>query len=225
MGHALAIDTSTPLVSVALRTDSGEIVEHACDPSPLLAARPAHARELLVAAHALLTARGLRFGDLAEVCVGIGPGGYTGLRIGIASARGLATALDLPVRAVDSLAVLARGIPGEARLAAIDARRGELFCRLEVGDGEVVWDAHVADPEDVAQRLRDAGMRVRAAGDGALRYRALLESAGAEVEPESSPAHLVRGRFLFELAARAEPVEPVAVGPRYLREPDAEPRR
>jgi tRNA threonylcarbamoyladenosine biosynthesis protein TsaB len=147
-----------------------------------------------------------RAADIGELVVGCGPGSFTGLRIGIATARGLALALGRPCAGVSTLEALAAGAPGA--LALVDARRGELFT-LSNGDPRVEL------PESVAGRLEPGTLCV---GDGARRYRALLETAGAVVPADDDARHAPSAEALAGLAAGGPP-EPV-----YVRRPDAEPR-
>jgi tRNA threonylcarbamoyladenosine biosynthesis protein TsaB len=145
--------------------------------------------------------------DVGQIVVGCGPGSFTGLRIGIATARGLALALGRPCIGVSTLEALAAGAPGA--LALIDARRGEVFA----------LDAHgsaIAElPQHVAAGLEPGTLCV---GDGATRYRSLLEEAGGAVPPDDDARHAPGAEALSGLAAGAAP-EPV-----YVRRPDAEPR-
>ena len=140
--------------------------------------------------------------------VASGPGSFTGLRIGIATARGLALALDRPCIGVSTLKALAAGAPGG--LALVDARRGELFA-LDAGGSAVV-----ELPEDVAGRLQPGTLCV---GDGARRYRSLLEAAAAVVPPDDDARHAPGAEALSRLAAGGGQPEPV-----YVRRPDAEPQ-
>ena len=146
--------------------------------------------------------------DIAQIVVGCGPGSFTGLRIGIATARGLALALDRPCIGVSTLEALAAGAPGG--LALVDARRGELFA-LDAGGSAVV-----ELPEDVAGRLQPGTLCV---GDGARRYRSLLEAAAAVVPPDDDARHAPGAEALSRLAAGGGQPEPV-----YVRRPDAEPQ-
>jgi tRNA threonylcarbamoyladenosine biosynthesis protein TsaB len=174
------------------------------------------------------------WGDLDAIAVGVGPGAFTGLRIGVATARGLAQASGLPLRAVSSLAALAEGIrEGTSAgggpepvlaLPLLDARRGELFGAL-YGDGTLAWEPFVATPAEVAARVRASGATPLAAGDGSLRFRQVVEGAGARVEPDGSYAHVVRALHVCRLAAGLPDTPPEAVVPHYLRAPDATPNR
>lgn len=223
MTPLLGIDTSTPASAACVLRDDGESFEVAPDPARLTAG-PAHARELMPAVADVMERAGLGFGDLEAIAVGVGPGTFTGLRIGIATARALAGASGLPLRPVSSLAALAEGIAGELRLPLIDARRGELFAALYGTGGEAIWPPFVAAPEQVAERVREADLRVRAAGDGSIRFRGVLEAAGIGVEADESRAHVVRALHVCRLARTVPGEPPEAVLPEYLRTPDVKPQ-
>ena len=212
----LGFDTSTPATSACLLPDGGAPCELVPTPEEVLGP-PGHARELLPRVAEVMERAGVGFADLDAVAVGVGPGTFTGLRVGIATARALAHAHGLPVHPVSSLAALAAGIDGSPRLPLIDARRGEVF-------GELDGDPFVAAPDAVAERVRAAGITPFAAGDGAIRFREVLESAGIRVAPDGSQAHAVRALHVCRLAAAVRPVAPEAVLPNYLRAPDARPR-
>jgi tRNA threonylcarbamoyladenosine biosynthesis protein TsaB len=165
------------------------------------------AQRALVLVDEVLARAGCAPQELSQIVVGCGPGSFTGLRIGIATARGLALGLGLPCAGVSTLVALAAGAPGA--LALIDARRGELFALRE--DGAPV----VEQPADVAGRIAPGTLCI---GDGARRYRALLEAAGAIVPADGDALHAPGPEALAGLAggAAAEPV--------YVRRPDAEPQ-
>jgi tRNA threonylcarbamoyladenosine biosynthesis protein TsaB len=201
-----------------LRSD-GESFEVAPEPDRL-SAGPAHARELMPAIADVMERAGVEFGDLDAIAVGVGPGTFTGLRIGIATARALAGATEVPLRPVSSLAALAEGIDAELRLPLIDARRGELFAALYDGE-RVVWEPFVAAPEEVAERARAAGGGVRSAGDGSLRFREVLEAAGISVDADELGSHVVRALHVCRLALNVPGEPPEQVLPDYLRAPDA----
>ena len=178
--------------------------------------------ELLPDGRAVFRA-GVGWRDLDAIAVGVGPGTFTGLRIGIATARALAGANGLPLRPVSSLAALAAGIEASLRLALIDARRGEVFGALYEGD-ERLWPPFVTPPGELARRLRDEGFTPLAAGDGSVRFREVLEEAGVPVAPEDSEAHVVRALYVCRLGAGVPDEPPDAVLPNYLRDPDAKPQ-
>jgi tRNA threonylcarbamoyladenosine biosynthesis protein TsaB len=215
----LGFDTSTPASSACVLRADGESFEVAPEPARL-AEGPAHARELMPAIADVMERAGVGFGDLEAIAVGVGPGTFTGLRIGIATARALAGSAGLELRPVSSLAVLAEGIDAGLRLALIDARRGELFAALYDGEG-VVWEPFVAAPEAVAERARTVGPGVRAAGDGSLRFRGVLEAAGVGVDAAESGSHVVRALHVCRLARTVPGEPPEQVLPDYLRAPDA----
>jgi tRNA threonylcarbamoyladenosine biosynthesis protein TsaB len=191
----LAFDTATQVATSAL-LDGGEV----------LGERVSRAQLLLEDVDALLRQGGAHPRDLDAVVVGIGPGSFTGVRIGLAAARGLALSLDLPGAGVSTLAALAAGAPGA--LPVIDARRREVFTLVE---GEPV----VLAPGDVV--VEPGAMLV---GDGAVRYRALFSEKGAVVPDDADERHLPRARFHAGLAGAFGPVD--AIEPLYLRVPDAE---
>jgi tRNA threonylcarbamoyladenosine biosynthesis protein TsaB len=215
----LGIDTSTPASAACVLRADGESFEVAPGPARL-AEGPAHARELMPAIADAMERAGVDFGDLEAIAVGVGPGTFTGLRIGIATARALAGATGVLLRPVSSLAALAEGIDADLRLPLIDARRGELFAALYDRDG-VVWDPLVAAPEEVAERARGLGADVRAAGDGSIRFRGALEAAGIGVDADESGSHVVRALHVCRLARTVSGEPPEQVLPDYLRAPDA----
>src|ERR671919_981917 len=173
---------------------------------------------------------GLGYADLEAIAVGVGPGTFTGLRIGIATARALASANGLQARPVSSLAALAAGIEAEAETAAedppsllpiIDAKRGEVFAAEYARGGDRRWGPLALRPEELAERVRAGPL---AAGDGSVRFRRVLEAAGISVMPDESRAHVVRALHVCRLAAAVRGVAPQAVLPDYLRAPDAKPQ-
>jgi tRNA threonylcarbamoyl adenosine modification protein YeaZ len=193
----LAFDTATDVATSAL-VDDGEV----------LGERTSRAVTLLEDVDALLRQAGARTGDLQGLAVGTGPGSFTGLRVGLATARGLALSLGLPVAGVSTLDALAAGAPGA--LPVIDARRGEVFVLHD--------EPRVLAPQDLQL---DAG--TVCVGDGALRYRAALEAKGAEIPPDRDERHVPRARFHAQLARDFGPAE--LVEPMYLRVPDADKTR
>ena len=187
----LAFDTATDLATSALVADG-----------VLLGERTTRPQALLADVDALLAAAGVAPSDLSGIVVGTGPGSFTGTRIGLSVARGLALSLEIPVAGVSTLAALAAG--DDLVFPVIDARRGEVF----------VLGPVAARPEDV--RAPPGSVCV---GDGARRYRDLLTAGGAEVPPDDSPLHVPRAFLHASLATGFGPAD--AVLPVYVREPDA----
>jgi tRNA threonylcarbamoyladenosine biosynthesis protein TsaB len=217
----LGFDTSTSELSVAITSGPAVLAEHEAGPDER--GRPRHATALLAAVEAALAEAGgwERIGRLA---VGVGPGTFTGLRIGVATARALAQARGLGLAGVSSLAALAAGAedaePDRPRLAVIDAKRGEAFAALYDATGGEIWPAWVGSPAELAERVGDLPAPPLAVGDGSVRFRNELESAGATVPEDGDPAHRLRARHLCRLAAEAPDARDIE--PDYLRRPDAE---
>lgn len=163
-----------------------------------------------------------------RIAVGVGPGSFTGLRVGVATARALGLSCGLPVTGVCTLDALGRALSqrtgdGSCSLAVLDARRGEAFAALYSAGGERLWDPFVATPPALAERL--SGMRepVLSGGSGAVRFQQQLASRGVEVPDGADPVHRVAARHICALAASAAGgVETGAPAPIYLRPPDAE---
>jgi tRNA threonylcarbamoyladenosine biosynthesis protein TsaB len=167
-------------------------------------------RTVLDDADELLGEAGRSVTDLEGIVVGTGPGSFTSTRIGIAVARGLALALDVPVAGVSTLDALAAGAR-EASLAdalpIVDARRREVF----------VPGPHAVPPDRV--ELEPGTVCI---GSGAVRYREALEALGAAIPPDDDVLHLPRATFHAALAdgfGAAEDVVPI-----YVRLPDVEVR-
>ena len=222
----LGLDTSTAGAAACVLRADGEVFEVAPEPAAL-ARPPAHARELMPAVAEVMARAGLDWNDLEAIAVGVGPGSFTGLRIGVTTARALAGAAGLGLRPVSSLAALAAGIDagasGAVALPLIDAKRGEVFAAAY--DGETrIWAPFAASPDDVGVRVGAADLSALAAGDGSVRFRGVLEKAGIRVAPDGSEAHVVRALHICRLGMDLPDEPPEAVLPDYLRAPDAKPQ-
>jgi tRNA threonylcarbamoyladenosine biosynthesis protein TsaB len=191
----LAFDTATAVATSAL-----------ADGDEILGERVSRAQTLLEDVDALLRQAGAHPSELDRLAVGLGPGSFTGVRIGLAVARGLALSLDVPGAGVSTLAALAAGAPGA--VPVVDAKRREVFALL---DGK----PRVLAPQELP--LDEGAVCV---GDGARRYRSLFEERGAVVPPDDDERHLPRARFHAALADEPGPVEELE--PLYLRVPDAD---
>ena len=187
----LAFDTATDRATSALVGD-GEV----------LGERVSRAATLLEDVDALLRQAGAHAGDVEALAVGTGPGSFTGTRIGLAVARGLGLGLGVPAAGVSTLDALAAGAPGA--LPVIDAKRREIF---------------VPGPRVLAPADLEPAPGTVCVGDGALRWRDVLEQAGAEVPPDDDERHLPRARFHAELARDFGPA--ALLEPIYVRVPDA----
>ncbi len=232
----LGFDTATPSTTVGLRLDDAITLEARDDPGT--GERPGHATRLLGMAAELLGSAEVAWSALDRIAVGLGPGTFTGLRVGIATARGLAQSLAVELVGVSSLRALAEGaaLAGERRgvVAVIDARRGQAFAApydaTHEGSLEELCPPCPLAPEVLASVVTQAegrGLEQLApwlgVGDGAIRFRGHLELAGVVVPADSSPLHLVGAKAICDLGARAPAVASYeAIVPDYRRRPDAE---
>jgi tRNA threonylcarbamoyladenosine biosynthesis protein TsaB len=227
----LAFDTATSTTTVALAGASDAVLLARHDPEP--GGRPGHATHLLPLAAELLRRAGIGWAALERIAVGIGPGTFTGLRIGIATARALARAQPIPLAGVStlqSLALGARAWPAtggiDSVVAVIDARRGEVFAagwrlaELQELQGALIAPRAFA-PDELARTLADLDDRALAVGDGAVLFRPVLERSGAFVPEDDSELHRVSAALHCLIAERLPGVAPDQVRPEYLRPPDA----
>ena len=191
----LAFDTATDVAASALVWD-GEVLGE-------LTSRPVSVLEDL---DALLRRGGVRDSQIEGIAVGTGPGSFTSLRMGLATARTLAFALDVGLAGVSTLDALAAGAPGATPV--IDARRREVFSLL---GGQAVVVAPAELPVESGRSY---------VGDGAVRYRDVIEAGGGVVPPDDSELHLPRARFHAQLAEGFG--LPELVEPMYLRVPDVD---
>jgi len=221
----LGIDTATPATAAAVWAPGGPAREARDDPAP--GERPQHAGRLLTLVEEVLEGAG--WDEIERIAVGVGPGGFTGLRHGISTARALAQGRGLPLAGVSSLEALARGGqreagPDRAVLAVIDARRGEVFAAAWQGSERLLEPVAIA-PDELAAKLGAGRLAAPlAAGDGAVRFREQLERAGAVVPDDRSPAHRVSAIEVCRLGAAGEVTDRDRLVPDYRREPDAKPR-
>jgi tRNA threonylcarbamoyladenosine biosynthesis protein TsaB len=194
----LSFDTATDVATACMSADGEVLAESAT------AGRSVGAQRLLDDVYGLLGRAGVSLDAVDVIVAGTGPGTFTGLRIGLATAQALGFALGIPVRGVSTLDALRH--PAAVDVACIDARRGEVFC---AGAG---LEPQAITPQALAAALPAGAVVV---GDGAVRYRDLLD--GAEIPPDDSPLHVPHARHHAALHDVAGPPEPC-----YLRAPDAD---
>ncbi|HEU4978755.1 MAG TPA: tRNA (adenosine(37)-N6)-threonylcarbamoyltransferase complex dimerization subunit type 1 TsaB [Solirubrobacteraceae bacterium] len=223
MPVVLGFDTATPATAVALLLDGAQPRERRHDPQP--GERPQHASQLLPLANDLLAEAGIGWAQVQRIAVGVGPGTFTGLRIGVATARALAQASGAELAAISTLHALAHAARDEAGerpvLAVLDARRGEAFAAAWRGEEQLHAAAAIA-PEGLAALTRSAPGPWLAVGDGAVRFRERLEPDRVDVPADASALHRVSATAICELALKAPAADRDALIPDYVRLPDAE---
>ncbi len=212
----IALETSTEACSVAVLNDDVLIERFEIAPRR-------HAELTLPWAGALLNEAGLARKDLDVIAVGRGPGAFTGVRLGVSLAQGMALALDIPAIAVSTLAALAMRAPmvdGGRILAAIDARMGEVYwATFEVRDGQpmLIGEERVGTPDsvDIAGYGWHGVGTGFAAQEGQLAWR--LEPQLVHVDAEALPHAADVARLAEAAHARGEAVAPERLEPAYLR--------
>ena len=218
----LGIETCTPQSSVCLATENGLLSGCA------LGRGNAHAEFLAPAIEFCLQQARVPMSSVSGIAVSLGPGLFTGMRVGIATAQMLGHARRLPVVGLNSLDLLAFPVRHVRRLicSVLDARRGELFWafyRSAPGGLQRVTEFRVGPAEKLAGEIEAVPDDVLCVGDGAVAHRALLESTGAEVGSPSmaypsaeSLVELSLQRFIREETQRPEDLRPI-----YIRKADA----
>ena len=233
----LAFDTATRATAVAWQSAASEQPLDARDDPPA-GERPRHTSCLLPLVAELLERSGTSFTQLERIAVGIGPGTFTGLRIGIATARALGQALRVPLVGVSTLESLVVSVERtyphrEGRpdvvVSVLDARRGEVFAAAWslAGGGRVpLFGVRALTPGELAELLvtseRLVPDRTLAVGDGALAFRDILESSGVAIPDDASECHKVSASAHCRLAWSLPARHPNDVHPYYVRLPDAE---
>ncbi len=219
----LAVETSTDRSSVALVDENGVVAEAS------LGVPRRHGEFVAPAIAFCLDQAGLTPDDVSGVAVGLGPGLYTGLRVGIATAQSFAMARNLPMVGMSGLDVLAFQARHTRRLicATLDARRGQLFWalyRCAPGGVQRLSDLRVGRPDELTAELDSVGEHCLVLGDGGLRHRGALEGAvdvdvaeGGRATPDAGDlGALAVPRFIREETERPGTMKPI-----YLRQVDA----
>lgn len=226
----LGIDTATKRVGVALANEHG-LLGRVEIGGTAATGPPRHAETLAPAIAWCMEQCGMQPAQVSAVAVGVGPGMFTGLRVGVTTAKVFAQALRIPVIPIPSLDLLAYPLRHAHRLvvATIDARRHEVYWamyRPVPGGVQRVSEYELGTPEDLVAELQARGDEALVCGDGGLRFPEVFADLGSRVEL-AGPAHaspsltalveLARARF-----EREEFVAPREVLPMYLRRSDAE---
>ncbi|MGH2731120.1 MAG: tRNA (adenosine(37)-N6)-threonylcarbamoyltransferase complex dimerization subunit type 1 TsaB [Actinomycetota bacterium] len=177
----LGIETSTPQASVAIGSEQGVIA------SALISRGASYNEFLLPAIRFCLDESGLGFRNIGGVAVSVGPGLFTGMRVGVATAKALAQALSVPIVGMPSLDLVAYDVRYSAKTicAVLDARRDEVFfCFYRPSPGGIqrMSDYQVGKPEHLATGIASRPEEVLMVGDGALLYREVFEILGTVVE-------------------------------------------
>jgi tRNA threonylcarbamoyladenosine biosynthesis protein TsaB len=230
---SVAFDTSLAVTSACVVRGDGSSFSTPPPPPERLLAQAAHSQELLPELDRLIDESGSSWEDVESIAIGVGPGTFTGLRIGVATARALAQSLKIGLKPVSSLEALAEGLAnaaydshGRPLLSVIDARRGQVFAALyrvrEPEPLKQIWEPIVLDPHALLGRIRQLDSPPVCAGDWALESREDLEGVGADIPPSDSGLHAVDAFHVYRLGSRLEAVPPSDVDPVYLRVPDAE---
>lgn len=220
----LGIETATMVAGCALGDGDGVIAQAESKRGRR------HAEHLAPQIEFVMHQGGVALSDVHLIAVDVGPGLFTGLRVGLATAKGLAFALDVPMIGISSLDLLAFPMAHAARpvVAAIDARRGEVYhatYRPVPGGMQREGDYAVSRPEELAADIVARGEPVLAIGDGIARYAELFATVdGVELDgpldrhPSASAlVDLAHPMAVREEFRRIDQVEPI-----YLRQPDAE---
>lgn len=219
---ALACDTSTEQQAMALWEQDRITVEWS------LVTRGGTSRGLAGDIAAMLARRGLHPRDLDLLVTTLGPGSFTGVRVVMATLKGLAMALGRPLFGVDVLETLAWPHRGRVVLAALDARRGEVYGAAWDADGCLLVPSQAIAAEVLADHVADrlpSEARVLAVGDGVLAWRGALERRlGDRLDLGEPRDHLIRAPAMIEqvLARNQPPLDLASSEPLYLRRPDAE---
>ncbi len=227
----LAFDTATRATAVAL--DDGQDTLEARDDPPG-GERPRHATRLLPLIDQLMRRASVGWEAIDRIAVGLGPGTFTGLRIGVATAKALARAAGTPVIGVStlhSLALNARSMPQppahDLAVAVLDARRGEVYAGAwdpADASGEPVLSPRAVLPDGLSSLLGGGYSSPVAIGEGAIAFREVLEREGMHVPSDSSDLHRVSAAGHCLIARQSPVSDPDALAPDYQRLPDAQPR-
>ena len=218
----LGIESATESVGVALGSHDGVIA------SVEIARGRRHAESIVPAVEFVCKQADVGLNEVAVVAVDVGPGLFTGMRVGIATAKALAMALRVPMIGITSLDLLAFPVRHSDRVVVpvIDARKGEVFWamyRQVPGGVQQVMAPTVGSVEDLVADLMARGQESLCIGDGAERYRAeLSEVHHIEIGGPRHPSASALVELAHARALREEWIDQREIAPVYLRLPDAQ---
>jgi tRNA threonylcarbamoyladenosine biosynthesis protein TsaB len=219
----LAIEASTRVSSVAVYGEQGLVAEYT------LCLKETHSGRLLPSVHRIFKDSGMTLDDMDGVAVSIGPGSFTGIRVAVSTAKGLACPANKPVIPVSSLLGLAQRFATSHRLVCplFDARKGEVYSalfRFKEGDAQVVSQETVVSPEKVCEQILEPTLFV---GEGALIYKPFFQKhipslANFITGPLNHPSAATVGELGFQKLKNGQTVSPDALIPNYIRRSEAE---
>jgi tRNA threonylcarbamoyladenosine biosynthesis protein TsaB len=217
--RVLSVETSTLAGGVALLDGDRVVGEYVLD------VRATHSERLMATIDGALADAGWTIDDVTGLAVAIGPGSFTGLRIGLSTVKGLALARSLPVAAVPTLDAMAAAVPFAALpvCPVIDARRGEVYASLYRWGGDAFrreWDYLALAPDELAARFDGPVILL---GDGAAGIRSPYARLAPPAQRGPSPACV--GQLGLERLRRGETVTAAGLSPLYLRPSQAELKR
>ncbi|MDP3898945.1 MAG: tRNA (adenosine(37)-N6)-threonylcarbamoyltransferase complex dimerization subunit type 1 TsaB [Mesorhizobium sp.] len=218
----LAIDTASTLCAACVYDTADETVlgRAAVDIGK------GHAEALMDIIAEALEGAGCWYPDIGAIAVSVGPGSFTGIRVGVSAARGLSLALKVPAHGVTTLSAIAEAaresFPGRRIIAAIDARRGELYVEDHARDGRLAVGPMIVNVEDAAS-LTDGDLPVLA-GSGAAVIQAAAEASGSAVAYDLAAPGATADIAIYARLAASGSVFGSPPKPIYLRAPDARPQ-
>ena len=215
--NILAIDTSTAILSIALKTDNG--YEERLVEGPF-----SHSEDLLPEIESLLSRFSLDISDLSLIVVAKGPGSFTGLRIGMASAKGIASALSIPVVSIPTLDAICQAVsfyPG-AVISVIDAKKRKFYISAKKGQRTIMEDRD-GNAEDVLPLLKDEDIPALITGPDAALFASKLPEGTRCVVDSGSPRNISKALIALGLRKLEEAgPDDIGEGPVYIRRSDAE---
>jgi len=218
----IGFDTASDDTVVASRSGEETVFEKLIGPDD--AGRPVHSEALLISLNEAAEALG-GWGDVRRLAVGTGPGTFTGIRIGLATANGLALSTGIELAGVSTLEALSLPMHDgtSSVMPLLDARRGEVFAALYAPDGSILREPFASSPDDLTLLLSELDPSPLVGGPGAVRFRDELTRTGVAVADSDTGTHHLSGRSICELGAAVGRIDnSIPLEPTYLRVPDAQ---